>query len=102
RIMHSGQSGIRAKRFIVVEQVGDRFLERFVAEMGARRVGDPLAPGTQVGPQARADLRDALHRQVEESRRGGATVLLGGQVPSGPGAFYPPTVLTPVAAGVPA
>jgi len=102
RLINSGQSCIAAKRFIVVEQVVDRFLERFVAEMGARRVGDPLAPGTQVGPQARADLRDVLHRQVEESRRGGATVLLGGQVPSGPGAFYPPTVLSAVAAGMPA
>jgi succinate-semialdehyde dehydrogenase/glutarate-semialdehyde dehydrogenase len=102
RLINSGQSCIAAKRFIVVEQVFDRFLERFVAEMGARRLGDPLAPGTQVGPQARADLRDTLHRQVEESRRRGASVLLGGQVPPGPGAFYPPTVLTAVEAGMPA
>jgi len=102
RLINSGQSCIAAKRFIVTEPVADRFLERFVSEMGARRVGDPLAPGTQVGPQARADLRDALHRQVEESRRRGAAVLLGGQVPAGPGAFYPPTVLTAVEAGMPA
>src|SRR5712691_6068895 len=102
RLINSGQSCIAAKRFIIVEQVVDRFLEQFVAEMGARRLGDPLAPGTQVGPQARADLRDTLHRQVEESRRRGATLLLGGQVPAGPGAFYPPTVLTAVAAGMPA
>ncbi len=102
RLINSGQSCIAAKRFIVVEPVVDRFLERFVAEMGARRVGDPLAPGTQVGPQARTDLRDTLHRQVDESRRRGATVLLGGQVPRGPGAFYPPTVLTAVEAGMPA
>ncbi|HYS22099.1 MAG TPA: NAD-dependent succinate-semialdehyde dehydrogenase [Gemmatimonadales bacterium] len=102
RLINSGQSCIAAKRFIVVERVFERFLERFVAEMGARRLGDPLASGTQVGPQARADLRDTLHRQVEESRRRGASVLLGGQVPPGPGAFYPPTVLAAVEAGMPA
>jgi succinate-semialdehyde dehydrogenase/glutarate-semialdehyde dehydrogenase len=102
RLINSGQSCIAAKRFIVVERVFERFLERFVAEMGARRLGDPLASGTQVGPQARADLRDTLHRQVEESRRRGASVLLGGQVPPGPGAFYPPTVLAAVETGMPA
>src|SRR5213594_2994776 len=102
RLMNSGQSCIAAKRFIVVEEVAERFLELFVGEMRARKMGDPLARDTEVGPQARADLRDALHRQVEESVRRGARLLLGGSVPRGSGAFYPPTILTAVAKGMPA
>src|SRR5438067_9115392 len=101
RLMNSGQSCIAAKRFIVVEEVAERFLELFVGEMRARKMGDPLARDTEVGPQARADLRDALHHQVEESVRRGARLLLGGSVPRGPGAFYPPTILTAVDKGMP-
>jgi succinate-semialdehyde dehydrogenase/glutarate-semialdehyde dehydrogenase len=100
RLVNSGQSCIAAKRFIVVDGVADAFLERFVGEMAARRMGDPLARDTAVGPLARHDLRDALHRQVEESARRGARILLGGRVPPGPGAFYPPTVLAAVEPGM--
>ena len=100
RLVNSGQSCIAAKRFIVVEAVADRFLELFVAEMGSRRVGDPLDRKTQVGPLARHDLRDELHAQVEASTRRGARCVLGGRVPDGPGAFYPPTVLTEVRPGM--
>ena len=102
RLVNSGQSCIAAKRFIVVEAVADRFLDRFVQELRSRRVGDPLARETQVGPQARVDLRDALHRQVEESVKRGAKLLLGGQVPPGKGAFYPAKLLTAVDKGMPA
>src|SRR2546427_5607176 len=102
RLVNSGQSCIAAKRFIVVEAVADRFLDRFVQELRSRRVGDPLARETQVGPQARVDLRDALHRQGEEAVERGAQLALGGQVPPGPGAFYPPTLLTAVDKGMPA
>ena len=102
RLVNSGQSCIAAKRFIVVEPVADRFLERFKLELAARRMGDPSARDTQVGPQARVDLRDQLHQQVEESVRRGARALLGGQVPAGKGAFYPPTLLSAVDRGMPA
>src|SRR3989442_1143103 len=85
RLLNSGQSCIAAKRFIVVESVADRFLETFVSEMAARRLGDPLAPDTQLGPQARLDLRANLHRQVTESVQRGARLLLGGKLPDGPG-----------------
>src|SRR5437773_4165126 len=102
RLINSGQSCIAAKRFIVVEPVATPFLERFVAEMRSRRVGDPFDAGTQVGPQARFDLRANLHRQVEESLERGAQLLLGGKLPEGPGAFYPPTVLAAVQPGSPA
>jgi succinate-semialdehyde dehydrogenase/glutarate-semialdehyde dehydrogenase len=81
--------------------VSGEFTEKLVAGMGAARMGDPLDPETTVGPQARTDLRDALHRQVEESLEAGARLALGGIVPPGPGAFYPPTVLTAVEKGMP-
>jgi succinate-semialdehyde dehydrogenase / glutarate-semialdehyde dehydrogenase len=102
RLVNGGQSCIAAKRFIVVEPVADRFLDLFRRELGSRRMGDPLSRETQVGPQARHDLRDSLHHQVEESRKRGAVVLLGGEIPPGPGAFYPPTLLAAVDKGMPA
>jgi succinate-semialdehyde dehydrogenase/glutarate-semialdehyde dehydrogenase len=102
RLVNSGQSCIAAKRFIVVESIADQFLTRFVEALRGRRMGDPLSRDTQVGPQARLDLRDALHRQVQESIQRGARLLLGGEIPSGPGAFYPPTLLTAVDKGMPA
>jgi succinate-semialdehyde dehydrogenase / glutarate-semialdehyde dehydrogenase len=102
RLVNSGQSCIAAKRFIVVESLRSRFEELFVERMRAVRVGDPLAEDTQVGPMARRDLRDSLHEQVEASIAKGARCLLGGKVPEGPGAYYPPTVLTNVRPGMPA
>jgi succinate-semialdehyde dehydrogenase / glutarate-semialdehyde dehydrogenase len=102
RLINSGQSCIAAKRFIVVEAVADQFVGAFADELRTRRMGDPLDRATQVGPQARIDLRDALHRQVQESIRRGARLVLGGEIPPGPGAFYPPTLLTAVDRGMPA
>ncbi|GIV59937.1 NAD-dependent succinate-semialdehyde dehydrogenase [Rhodocaloribacter litoris] len=102
RLINSGQSCIAAKRFVVVEAVREAFEERFVALMAAKKLGDPMAEDTDVGPQARVDLRDDLHRQVLESIEKGARRLLGGDIPKGPGAYYPPTVLTDVRPGMPA
>ena len=65
-------------------------------------MGDPLVRETQVGPQARVDLRDSLHEQIEESVKRGAKLLLGGAIPAGKGAFYPPTLLAAVDKGMPA
>jgi succinate-semialdehyde dehydrogenase/glutarate-semialdehyde dehydrogenase len=102
RLINSGQSCIAAKRFIVPRSIAGEYTERFVELMRGKRVGDPLDESTEVGPQARRDLRDDLHRQVEKSVAEGARCLLGGEVPDGPGAFYPPTVLADVAPGMPA
>ncbi|MGH8873816.1 MAG: aldehyde dehydrogenase family protein, partial [Acidimicrobiia bacterium] len=102
RLINSGQSCIAAKRFVVVEEVADEFTERMVDHMSQVVMGDPLDDATQVGPQARHDLRDELHRQVTGSVEAGASLLLGGEVPEGRGAFYPPTVLGAVGAGMPA
>jgi succinate-semialdehyde dehydrogenase/glutarate-semialdehyde dehydrogenase len=102
RLVNSGQSCIAAKRFIVVEPVLAEFEERFVERMAARRMGNPLDEGNDVGPQARRDLRDDVQRQVQESVAKGARVRLGGRLPDGPGAFYPPSVLLDVRPGMPA
>ena len=102
RLLNGGQSCIAAKRFVVVESVLQGFQELLVERIRARRMGDPLDEGVDVGPQARGDLRDELHRQVEASIARGARVLLGGRVPEGPGAFYPPSVLAGVEPGMPA
>ena len=102
RLVNSGQSCIAAKRFIVVEPVLEAFVERFVEAMRVKILGDPMEERTDVGPQARRDLRDDLHAQVQKSLAGGARLVLGGTVPEGPGAFYPPTVLTGVTPGTPA
>lgn len=102
RLTNSGQSCIAAKRFIVVESVREQFEELFIKKMGDAKMGDPMKEDTMVGPQARYDLRDSLHRQVQESIKKGATCLLGGVVPDSPGAYYPPTVLTNVKKGMPA
>jgi succinate-semialdehyde dehydrogenase/glutarate-semialdehyde dehydrogenase len=102
RLINSGQSCIAAKRFLAVEKIRPRFEELFVVKMRAAKMGDPLLEDTQVGPQARHDLRDDLHRQVEQSVSRGARCLLGGKIPDDPGAFYPPTVLTGVRKGMPA
>jgi succinate-semialdehyde dehydrogenase/glutarate-semialdehyde dehydrogenase len=102
RLVNSGQSCIAAKRFIVVETVLSAFTEKFVTLMKSKRMGDPLADETDVGPQARVDLRDELHKQVLDSIQHGAALLLGGALPDGPGAYYPPTVLSNVKPGMPA
>ncbi|MGH7681179.1 MAG: NAD-dependent succinate-semialdehyde dehydrogenase [Candidatus Eiseniibacteriota bacterium] len=102
RLVNAGQSCIAAKRFIVVDSARRGFTERFVERMRARRVGNPIEEGVDVGPLARRDLRDQLHAQVAESVRQGAKALLGGEIPAGPGAFYPVTVLDDVRPGMPA
>lgn len=102
RLLNAGQSCIAAKRFIVVDSRHDEFLERVIERMRAKRVGDPRDPDTDIGPLARADLRETLHRQVLVSVERGATLALGGEIPAGAGFFYPPTVLSSVKEGMPA
>jgi succinate-semialdehyde dehydrogenase/glutarate-semialdehyde dehydrogenase len=99
RLMNAGQSCISPKRLIVDTSVAEEFTRLLVAEVESLVVGDPEADGTHVGPMARADLRDGVHRQVEASVAAGARLLAGGRPLDGPGCFYAPTVLTDVAPG---
>ena len=102
RLINNGQSCIAAKRFIVPERILPEFERMFVEVMEARRVGDPMKEQTDVGPLARVDLRAELQDQVSRSIDLGAKCLLGGTIPEGDGAYYPPTVLTHVQPGMPA
>ncbi len=102
RLLNGGQSCIAAKRFIVVESIKEQFEQMLVTTMRTYKMGDPLEEDTQIGPQARHDLRDDLHRQVKKSLEMGATSLLGCEIPHRGGAFYPPSVLTNVKKGMPA
>jgi succinate-semialdehyde dehydrogenase/glutarate-semialdehyde dehydrogenase len=102
RFQNSGQSCIAAKRFIVVEAVADEFEQRFTERVRQLRLGDPLDRETEVGPLARGDLRDQLHRQVRQSVKEGARVLHGGYPLPQRGYYYAPTVLVDVVEGMPA
>jgi succinate-semialdehyde dehydrogenase/glutarate-semialdehyde dehydrogenase len=87
---------------VVDASIAEAFERAMVDGMRAAVMGHPMAEETQVGPLAREDLRDDLHRQVQDSVAHGARLLLGGEVPRQPGAWYPPTVLAGVGPGMPA
>ncbi|RZM27261.1 MAG: NAD-dependent succinate-semialdehyde dehydrogenase [Pedobacter sp.] len=104
RLINNGQSCIAAKRFIVTAAVEQKFIELFTAKMATPITGDPLNKDTDLGPMARADLRDELHQQVMDNIKKGAKCVLGGVIPDfeGDHAFYTPTILTGVKKGMPA
>jgi succinate-semialdehyde dehydrogenase/glutarate-semialdehyde dehydrogenase len=102
RTLNSGQSCIAAKRFLFHESVFDEMVARLVSGMAALKVGDPMEPGTAVGPMATRELRDQLAEQVDRSVAAGARCVLGGEIPAGPGSYYPPTVLVDPLPGSPA
>ena len=101
RVQNNGQSCIAAKRFIVVGDVADEFLERFTAAMDELVVGDPFDPATNVGPIVSEAQRDELVGQVAEARRQGATVHAGAPLPTGDGWWFAPTVLSGVTTDMP-
>ncbi len=102
RFDNAGQTCIAAKRFILVDAIADTFVQRFIAAARARVYGDPQDEASTLAPMARADLRDELHRQVQDSVAKGAQVLLGGEPLAGTHAGYPATILDHVVPGMPA
>ena len=107
RTINNGQSCIAAKRFIVHEQVYERFENSFVAAMSGLRMGDPLDEKTDIGPLATKQILKDLEDQVKVSVAQGAKLLTGGQRPqlSGDltrGNFYEPTVLADIPKDAPA
>jgi succinate-semialdehyde dehydrogenase/glutarate-semialdehyde dehydrogenase len=96
RVINNGQSCIAAKRFIVAENIADRFESAFVAKMKALKVGDPMEASTELGPLASADAVASLQADVDATVKAGARVLTGGKPVDGPGSFYTPTVLTDI------
>lgn len=101
RLINGGQSCIAAKRFIVEAPVVGEFTDLLAEAMAKSVMGDPKDPSTTLGPMARIDLRDELHAQVEATIAAGASLVMGGEVPDGPGAFYPATLLAGVEDGMP-
>jgi succinate-semialdehyde dehydrogenase/glutarate-semialdehyde dehydrogenase len=102
RMVNGGQSCIAGKRFIVVRQVLEQFESALVNAMRGYEMSDPRREGTKLGPMQSIKARDEIHRQVSESVRKGARLLLGGKIPDRPGAWYPATVLANVLPGQPA
>ncbi len=101
RFANCGQVCLAAKRFIVVDGIRQEFEARLIEAVAALRIGDPLDRGIQLGPLARADLRDVLDRQVQDSLKRGARLLLGGHTPQRGGYYYAPTLLTDTTATMP-
>ena len=94
RCQNNGQSCIAAKRFFVHADVAEEFTRLFAEKLGALAVGDPMDPATLVGPLATESGRDDVEKYVQDAVAKGATVVVGGKRPDGPGWFYPPTLLT--------
>ena len=102
RTINNGQSCIAAKRFIVAAEIYDEFERRFVEEMKALRVGDPLKESTDIGPLATEQILKDVDEQVKTSVAAGALVLTGGKRLDREGNFYEPTVIVNVPADSPA
>lgn len=102
RLINGGQSCVAAKRFIVVRKLRKEFEARMLEQIRQTTYGVPTDESVTIGPMARADLRNELHKQVQKSIKAGARLLHGGVLPKGPGAFYPPTLLSGVTKGMPA
>jgi succinate-semialdehyde dehydrogenase len=100
RFSNTGQVCLAAKRLILEEAIAEDFTNRFVEAASKLTVGDPMDPKNKLGPIARSDLRDGLHKQVVSTRDQGAKLLLGGGKVDGPGFFYQPTVFGSVVPGM--
>jgi succinate-semialdehyde dehydrogenase / glutarate-semialdehyde dehydrogenase len=102
RVINNGQSCIAAKRFIVHEQIADKFEQEFVTRMQALKLGDPFDEKTDVGPLATPSAVKDLDVEVQKSLQAGAKLLAGGKPVNGPGNFFRPTVLTNIPKDSPA
>ena len=96
RMYNAGQTCCAAKRFIVVEELADQFLEQFRAALVALEPGDPLDEKTTLGPLSTEDALLQLLKQVDNAISKGATLLIGGKRIERPGSFMEPTILTDI------
>ena len=102
RINNAGQCCVAAKRFVVVEEVADRFLEKFATAMSGLKMGDPMDEATTLAPLSSNEALVKLVDQVDRSVVQGARVVMGGKRVDGSGAFMQPTILTDITPGTPA
>ncbi len=96
RFINNGQSCIATKRILVVKQVLDEFLDKFVKKTKSLKVGDPLSPDTDIGPMVREEALKTLDGQVEDAVIQGAHLEIGGERLNRKGSFYAPTIVTSV------
>jgi len=92
----AGQSCEARSRILVERSIYDEFVAQFAEKAKTLKVGDPLDPETQLGSLISDAHRDRVHGLVQAGVEEGAEVVSGGEVPDGPGAFYPPTLLAQV------
>lgn len=102
RMYNCGQTCCAAKRFIVVEDVADAFIERFRAALAELEPGDPMHESTMLGPLSSESALQQLLVQVDDAVFSGAQVLLGGERIQRPGSYMTPTILTNIAPDNPA
>jgi succinate-semialdehyde dehydrogenase/glutarate-semialdehyde dehydrogenase len=102
RTLNTGQSCIAAKRFVLSDQIYDRFVAQFTERMRLLKAGDPLDPATEIGPLATEGILHGVDKQVQDSIAAGAKLLTGGKRIDRPGFFYEPTVLTGIPRDSPA
>jgi succinate-semialdehyde dehydrogenase/glutarate-semialdehyde dehydrogenase len=102
RMYNAGQTCCAAKRFIVVEELADKFLEKFRAALAALKPGDPMDPKTKLGPLSTESALLQLLKQVDNAVSHGAKLLLGGKRIDRPGSFMEPTILTDIKPNNPA
>jgi succinate-semialdehyde dehydrogenase/glutarate-semialdehyde dehydrogenase len=102
RMYNAGQTCCAAKRFIVVEKVADRFLEKFRAALAALKAGDPMNAETTLGPLSTESALEDLLKQVDVAVAHGAKIVMGGKRVDRRGAFMEPTILTDVGPANPA
>ena len=96
KLRNMGEACTAANRFLVHESVVDEFAQKLNQKMSALKLGRGVAEGTNIGPLIDEKSRQGVHALVEDARAKGAEVLTGGEIPSGEGYFYPPTVLKSV------
>jgi len=96
KFVNCGQSCIASKRFIVVKDVLDEFVEKFVSNTKRLKVGDPLNRNTDIGPLVSKEALQKIEAQLDKAREDGAEVLCGGERHGSRGYFYEPTVLVNV------
>lgn len=101
RMMNTGQSCVASKRFIVVEEIADAFIQGFTKAMSQLKMGNPMDSDTEVGPLSTEDAAEDLQQKVEETVRSGAKILLGGDRPDRKGAYFNPTILTDITPEMP-
>ncbi len=96
KLRNMGEACTAANRFIIHESVAEEFATKLSARMGALKVGRGVVEGTNIGPLIDEKSRQGVHALVQDAKEKGAKVLVGGEIPSGEGYFYPPTVLMSV------